>query len=399
MVSKVVGQSRNTFAVLLASFLLMRGSMEANAVTKTSTIKTHDRVEITKIKMNEIVTTIKENKRSVAVGLGAGTGIVLVSKAPSKKSKDDISDEVEEVLLDVSNSTEKILTETSTDEENKSRDEWIEPMPYTPANLGNDETVENKGNEAIIKFLDTIGANPDYVFSFLASSAAFLVSEDILVSGIAFAWILKLFRESDETSSSSAKGNEVVKAIEVDLATTSNEEEVMDSELEDLADASNIDAQILSVKLIKKLEATIGEVEEDDMTSATESPAESEEDFVADLKVNDIATEVFVESEKTESSIGMLAESNTDEMVDVQSDLETAAGVVPSDEVVDESLLDESTISSDFVVEPMDTSDVDEDSDPSSIEMESDRYASIDSLEDKAYAIIKDLGLLEEDFQ
>ncbi|CAJ1965215.1 unnamed protein product [Cylindrotheca closterium] len=66
--------------------------------------------------------------------------------------------------------------------------------------VDDDEIVAKKKKEEdnpIIEFLDAVGANPEVVYGFLGSSLSFMASENLLISGITFAWIFKLFKESE----------------------------------------------------------------------------------------------------------------------------------------------------------------------------------------------------------
>eukprot|EP00980_Cylindrotheca_fusiformis_P009214 scaffold2004_cov101-Cylindrotheca_fusiformis.AAC.4 len=190
LVSRAFRETRLKVSILLMGFALMQGPNMAQAAVAT---RAPAPTQAGQLKA-QAANTISENKGGVAVTLGAGTGLVIAStrkKRTTDEGDDDSSELLEKEVMGAADGTVPLAELPPVD----SSEETSSAIVPVEEDKRQKQQTNVEMDKAILEALDAIGANPDAVYGFLGSSLAFMVSHDFLVSGIAFAWIYDLFQD------------------------------------------------------------------------------------------------------------------------------------------------------------------------------------------------------------
>lgn len=307
LVSRKLKESRSKLSILLVSLTLLRGSM-AHAAT-APTVQSTNKLEAMKIQAETTLSDIKDNKRGVALSVGAP---VLFWFPMGKKKNDDQENEKED-----ESPTPPMDQVMEVVEELPSSPPAVESMMTDKVELATPEVDEStttlaesqangEKNKLILELLDGIGANPNFVYSFLGSSLAFLVSEDILVSGIAFAWIFDLFQESttkddamkEDLSILEKPSDAIIEAKEIESLESSEDIEVVVEEY----GADN---------MMEGPQVVVDDTSEDPML-------EDEEDFK--VMTEAVVEETTIAAEKEESDVKELAVEATSGVSEIEEE-------------------------------------------------------------------------------
>lgn len=433
LVPRKLKEARSTLSVLLFAFALFRAPIVAQAAKAPSPTTT--RVESMKVKAESTLGAVKENKRGVAVSVGAGTSLLFVSKATKKKSSKDDNIEVESPMEDdVAEMVEalKEVPPSLPDLGSVMLDE-VEKLDSTMEveENGTKPKSSSETNKAILELLNTVGANPDVVYSFLGSSLAFVASENLLVSGIAFAWIFDLFQEPTYTDDNSSKevlpieqntnDTNKVETKEPRVLLDSSPEMMIPEAQEVQVDEISIeeDIQVATTELASK------ETLLNDITAELESyppiPEEIEtfsletrgDDILEKLEKEIVAVDLPTDVEEVvEAPVLPVMEPSTEatKLVVDEADVETPTGMQVKDDSIALDSMEEAV--HDIVVDTVDevakkedlqtetaTEEVvvlDKSSITPDITMPEEKPLS---LEEKAYKVVMDLGLLDKDLK
>eukprot|EP00526_Cylindrotheca_closterium_P011669 CAMPEP_0113651344 /NCGR_PEP_ID=MMETSP0017_2-20120614/27359_1 /TAXON_ID=2856 /ORGANISM="Cylindrotheca closterium" /LENGTH=485 /DNA_ID=CAMNT_0000563991 /DNA_START=69 /DNA_END=1526 /DNA_ORIENTATION=- /assembly_acc=CAM_ASM_000147 len=239
---------------------------------------------------------------------------------------------------------------------------------------------EGKDGNPIVEFLDTVGANPEVVFGFLGSSLSFAVSDNILISGIAFAWIFKLFKDSETPDADADNDDEEVIA------------EIEEEAIAEIEEEEQVEAAVIEAK---------APVEEEKVDETVVLEEYRPEELMAE------ASTVAEESHKVPEEIieKVVVQTNAEiQDIEVTNDVDEAEGeeeeAVPDqqekmEEVVAEEISEPIVQEQEPAILTMDHStDAEEKMEHLQVASTSTQKMSIG---DRAYKVVVDLGLIEWD--
>ena len=195
---------RRMLLVLLLP-LILRGSIANAAADKAlETVRPNTKVERLITSATSIVKKIKERKRTVAI-VALGTSALFFMYETRGKNDHDYKavngvtpDSAAATIPPPSPPTNEM---NETVEEEELEEETIESKTQDTTSVAdsiNDSATENVPKSNIIQFLDLIGNNPDVFFSFLGTSFALFVSDNVILSFFLGLWTLNIFQEPKE---------------------------------------------------------------------------------------------------------------------------------------------------------------------------------------------------------
>lgn len=358
-------------------------------------------------KSTTTITSMDRHKRNAIVAAGFGASLYSVKTRRKRgqntdSDEDDAQKEKEEPALEI---VQKLTLEDLEDEETtvevtitdkETEDTAVistsAKSPSTSVEVVSKNEVDD--DNPIVQLLDAVGANPEVVFGFLGSSASFMVSENLFVSGLAFAWIFSLFKESETP-------------------------DVADADIDDIDDIDDEEEVTAKIEEEKGLPVVIEEKNKDDETVGIEEYRPEESSSDAEESSHKVPAEEINEeiiAQKIEEEIEVVVAEATTEPVNKDGSTsfpddksEEVAAATPIQEIIEEAVAEETTEpifqekieevvveeltepivhSADAAVEKVTEDDSQVSSSASSQKM---------SIGDMAYKVVMDLGLIEWD--
>ena len=195
---------RRMLLVLLLP-LILRGSIANAAADKAlETVRPNTKVERLITSATSIVKKIKERKGTVAMVALGTSGLVFMYETRGKNDDDykavnGVSPDSAAATIPPPSPPTNEMNETV--EEEEMEEETTESKTQDTTSVADsitDSATENVPKSNIIQFLDLIGNNPDVFFSFLGTSFALFVSDNVILSFLLGLWTLNIFQEPKE---------------------------------------------------------------------------------------------------------------------------------------------------------------------------------------------------------
>ncbi|KAL3934308.1 MAG: hypothetical protein SGBAC_009946 [Bacillariaceae sp.] len=297
-------------------------------------------------KSTATTTSMDRHKRNAVVAAGFGASLYSVKtrrkrgqntegdEDDAKKEKEEPALEiVQKLTLEDLEDKESTVEVTITDKETEDTAviSTTAKSPSTSVEVVSKKEVDD--DNPIVQFLDAVGANPEVVFGFLGSSASFMVSENLFVSGLAFAWIFSLFKESETPDVTDADIDDIDEDQDEEETAEIEEGEVLPVVIE----GKNKDDETVGIEEYRSEEIKAEESSSDAEESSHMVPAEEINEEIIAQKIEE-EIEVVVAEATTEP---VNKDGSTSFADDKKS--EEAAASTPVQEVIEEVVAKENT--------------------------------------------------------